>query len=90
LPETLDTVAAVLAAQRRWQEAGSAVDEGLRRAEGETRTRLLFRKAEVQAALGQRDAARASLVEARAAAGASLALAGDEKRVRAMLGDVPP
>ncbi len=90
MPEALDTLAAVLAAQHRWEEAGRAVDEGLRRADGLTRARLLFRKAEVQAGLGQRDAAHGSLAEARAAAGALPALAEDEKRVRLMLGEVRP
>ena len=91
LPETLDTLAAVLAAQQRWGEAGAVIDEGLRRADGLTRARLLYRRAEVQAGLGQSDAARSTVAEARVAAGDALPkLSGEEQRVRARLGEASP
>ena len=90
-PEVLDTLAAVLVAEGRAQEALSELEKGLRRAEGAPRARLLYRRAEALAALSRRSEAEAALAEARAAApGAARELAAEDARVQARLGSARP
>jgi len=83
-PGTLDTLAAVLVAQGDFRAALARADEGLARgADGATRARLLYRRAEALAGLARREEARDALGEARAAAGGAPALRGEDARVGA-------
>jgi arylsulfatase A-like enzyme len=63
-PEAQDTLAAVRLARGEAAAALAPIEAGLARAQGDTRTGLLLRRAEARARLGRHDAARADLAAA--------------------------
>jgi arylsulfatase A-like enzyme/Tfp pilus assembly protein PilF len=87
-PEAQDTLAAVRLARGEPEAALEPLARALPTAEGDTRVRLLLRRAEAQARLGRRDDARADLAAAlgsRAPAELGPALAAHAERVRQLV-----
>ena len=82
-PETLDTLAEVLVAQGAFSEALARVEEALGRADGPTRARLLYRRAESLAGLGRAAEADAALARAREAGAGRPELRAEDARAAA-------
>jgi arylsulfatase A-like enzyme/predicted Zn-dependent protease len=92
-PEAQDTLAAVRLARGEPQAALEPVARALSRAQGDTRVRLLLRRAEAQALLGRREAARADLAAALGGKPADAlrgALGAQAARVQRLVDGEPP
>jgi len=84
-PAALDTLAAVLAASGDYDEALARVEQALPRAEGTTRARLLYRRAESLAGLELGREAEAALARAREEAAGRPELRAEDAYVAARL-----